>query len=1302
MGRKTLKKISVQGIIIILASIMIFIFSGCGDEPEQQVEKSKESGRIALSITWKTQSADSDIQNPDGTLNCENSDVAYIYAAVYDSENRFLGDSGSQGWDCNEHSGVIEGIEAGEGRRIVILGKNLNNEVVFRGEQNNVTVTAGQTVKPEPIVAEPFSPELIEPDDGATLTSGAFKLQWSNVPGATEYQIVISMNSDLSNPVIKTTTATEYPSEGLSTDVLYYWRVDAVDNFGNTGKSTPFSFRIEKEVNLPPVLDPIGDKKVTEDETLTFFIQATDPEGKDLTFSAGNLPAGATFNPTTRQFVWTPDFYQGGKSYPDILFYVSDNIDQRDEETITITVGDDGVNHPPQLNSIGNKSINENSELRFTISAIDPDSNNDDNLIYEASSLPAGASFNVNTHEFRWTPGYNQAGAYQNVIFKVTDESGDDPLSDYEVITITVGDVNRPPVLASIGNRSVEEDKRLTFTITANDPDGDSITYTAESNGAYALPAGWIFNASTRTFTWRPEFEDTGNYQIIFTATDDGTPVLGDSEEIWISVGDVNRPPVLSLVGNKAGTEGIQLRFTVTATDSDGNTLTFSAESNDDTGSNQPLPTGWNFNADTKVFTWIPTYNDAGQYDLKFTVVDNGMPNLDDSETIVITIANANRAPVLTPIGHQVVNEGNLLTFSISGTDPDSGDTLTYSATSSGANPLPSGWSFVGNTFSWRPEYDEAGSYDITFTVRDNSSPSLTDSEIVTISVTDVNGQPTLNSIGDKPVNEGSLLQFTISASDPDLGDTLTYSASGLPDGATFNTSTHVFRWTPGYDAAGDYNVTFAVTDNGSPVGTDTETVTIRVSNVNRSPVLNSIGNRTVSEGSTLSFTASASDPDGDGYTFSLSNAPTGASIDANSGVFTWTPAYNQSGTYTNVRITVTDNGSPVLSDSEQFSITVGEVNRPPVLNAIGNRTVNEGGTLTFTATAIDPDGDDYTFSLSNAPSGASINANSGVFTWTPGYGQSGTYTNVQITVTDDGSPAQSDSEQFSITVGDVNRPPVLNAIGNRTVNEGSTLNFTATASDPDGDDYTFSLSNAPTGASINPNTGAFTWTTAYGQSGIYTNVQITVTDNGSPAQSDSEQFSITVGDVNRPPVLNVIGNRTVNEGGTLSFTATASDPDGDDYTFSLSNAPSGASINANSGVFTWTPGYGQSGTYTNVQITVTDNGSPAQNDSEQFSITVGDVNRPPVLNPIGNQTIDEGDTLSFTVTASDPDGDDYEFTISNSPAGASFDPDTGEFIWTPLPDEAGDYVVTFTVMDDGVPSEDDSETVTITVNDTL
>jgi hypothetical protein len=85
------------------------------------------------------------------------------------------------------------------------------------------------------------------------------------------------------------------------------------------------------------------------------------------------------------------------------------------------------------------------------------------------------------------------------------------------------------------------------------------------------------------------------------------------------------------------------------------------------------------------------------------------------------------------------------------------------------------------------------------------------------------------------------------------------------------------------------------------------------------------------------------------------------------------------------------------------------------------------------------------------------------------------------------------------------------------------------------------------------------------------------------------------------------------------------------------------------------------------------------------------------------SQAVDEGSALSFGVAATDPDGDALTYSASGLPAGASFDPATQQFTWTPDHSQAGTYTVTFTAKD-GTKSYSLSETkiVTITVGNVL
>jgi Tol biopolymer transport system component len=186
----------------------------------------------------------------------------------------------------------------------------------------------------------------------------------------------------------------------------------------------------------------------------------------------------------------------------------------------------------------------------------------------------------------------------------------------------------------------------------------------------------------------------------------------------------------------------------------------------------------------------------------------------------------------------------------------------------------------------------------------------------------------------------------------------------------------------------------------------------------------------------------------------------------------------------------------------------------------------------------------------------------------------------------------------------------------------------------------------------------------------------------------------------NQAPVLVPIGNKSVNEGELLQFTIFATDPDGNNLTYSAANLPLGASFNPGTATLSWTPSFTQEGNYPNVEFTVTDDGSPIELDTELITITVGDVNRTPFFDPIGPQEVLENEQLTFVVTATDPDGDGITLSASNLPAGASFDSQTGMFSWLPTLSQAGYYIVTFNSTDNGIPPKMGSTDVSITVGD--
>ena len=457
-----------------------------------------------------------------------------------------------------------------------------------------------------------------------------------------------------------------------------------------------------------------------------------------------------------------------------------------------------------------------------------------------------------------------------------------------------------------------------------------------------------------------------------------------------------------------------------------------------------------------------------------------------------------------------------------------------------------------------------------------------------------------------------------------------------------------------------------------------------KISSTNSSPIFDFNSSKVIVEGGNLNFSTSATDPDNDPLTYSATNLPVGSTFI--NGVFNWTPNFTQAGTYS-VTFTVTDG---TLTDSETIDIVVFNTNQAPVLGIVSNQSVVENQPLVFLTSASDPDNDLLTYAGTNLPSGAQYNSTTGQFSWTPSSTQSGTYS-ITFTTSDN---ELSDSETIDIIVTDDAEPPVLSLIGNKTVTEGSSLEFSIVATDLNDDRVTYSATNLPNGAQLNSATGEFSWTSTFTQAGTYT-VTFMASDG---VLTDSETIDIIVNNVNRAPVLFTVGNKIISENQTLSFSLSASDVDGDNLTYSALNLPSGSILSGNT--FSWTPTYAQAGNYENVEFIVTDNGSPMELDVELVTITVGDVNRTPELSNPGPQAIIEGQNVAFTITVSDPDGDAVILSSSNLPVGAIFNSNTGVFSWNPSDTQAGVYSPTFTATDNGSPIESNSVDVVLTVGD--
>lgn len=368
----------------------------------------------------------------------------------------------------------------------------------------------------------------------------------------------------------------------------------------------------------------------------------------------------------------------------------------------------------------------------------------------------------------------------------------------------------------------------------------------------------------------------------------------------------------------------------------------------------------------------------------------------------------------------------------------------------------------------------------------------------------------------------------------------------------------------------------------------------------NRPPTIGGVPNVMVDAGAAYSFTPRASDPDGDTLTFRAENLPGWATLNTSTGAITGTPGDADVGMTGMIVLEVSDNQA--AAQLEPFQIQVrprtsgttppppSTVNRAPTISGTPQTTVVAGNAYSFRPSASDPDGDRLTYSIEGLPAWATFNTSTGQLSGTPAMGNVGTYEGIVIRVSDGSLSAALPSFSLQVAAAPVsNRPPVISGTPPASVAAGSTYSFAPTASDPDGNTLTFSIQNRPSWASFDPATGRLSGTPSDAQLGTFANIAISVSDGVAAVALAPFSITVTQGATNRPPVISGTPPTSVNVGQAYSFTPTASDPDGNTLTFSITNPPAWATFNTATGRLSGTPTAAHVGTTSGITITAND-----------------------------------------------------------------------------------------------------------------
>jgi large repetitive protein len=1066
----------------------------------------------------------------------------------------------------------------------------------------------------------------------------------------------IDRNASQSNGGVYSVTVTGTDPGGLATSQTFTWTI----------------------TNPAPTAS--NDTATTAEDTattITVLANDRDPDGDTLTVTAARATNGTvTINPDgTLRYVPNANF-NGTDS---IVYTISDGNGGFSTAAVTVTVT--SVNDAPVANNDVART-NEDTPVRVTVLANDTDADGDP-LTVTAASAPNGTVTINPDGTITYTPRANFNGT-DTITYTISDGKGG---TSTATVTVTVDPVNDPPV-ATNDTATTNEDTPVTVAVLTNDTDIDGDPLTVVSATA---PNGTVVINPNGTITYTPNANFNGTDTITYQISDGKGGF--STATVTVTVVPVNDAPVANPpLAPQANPDGATVSVPTAATfsDVDGDVLTYSATS---------LPAGLSINATTGVISGTidrsASQLNGGVYSVTVTASDGKGGTVTSTFSWTVT----NPAPTASN-DTATTNEDTPVTVAVltNDTDPDGDPLSVVSATA------PNGTVVINpnGTITYTPAANFNGTDTITYTITDGQGGTST--ATVTVTVAPVNDAPTVVSPIPAQSNvDAANVSVPVAGNFTDLdGDTLSFTATGLPAGLSINPASGLITGTIDRNASqpngGVYSVTVTASDGKG--GTVSTTFTWKVTNPGPTAA-DDIATTNEDTPVTISVLANDTDPDGDTLTVTTASAPNGTVVINPNGTITYTPAANFNGTDT-ITYTISDgNGG---TSTATVTVTVAPVNdAPTVVSPIPAQNNVDAASVSVPVAGnfTDLDRDTLSFSAAGLPAGLSINPATGVISGTidrsASQSNGGIYS---VTVTASDGKGGTVSTTFSWTVTNPG-PSATNDVATTAEDTSVTIAVLANDSDPDADPLTVTSASSPNGTVVINANGTITYTPNANFNG--TDI-ITYTVSDGQGGSATATVTVTVTAVNdAPTVVTPIADRNNVDAANISVPTAASftDLDGDTLTYSVSGLPAGLSINATTGVISGTIDKNASqpngGVYT---VTVTANDGKGGTVSTTFTWTVTNPG-PTAVNDTASTAEDAPITISVLVNDTDPDGDTLTVTSASAGNGTVVINANGTITYTPKANFNGTDTISYTISDGNGGTSTATVTVTVTpVND--
>lgn len=844
---------------------------------------------------------------------------------------------------------------------------------------------------------------------------------------------------------------------------------------------------------------------------------------------------------------------------------------------------------------------------------------------------------------------------------------------------------------------SEEAPALIQYVAQAVDPDGDSVRYRVEG-----APVGMSMDPVSGLVAWRTNRATPGDYPVKLVA-EDGRGGSA-SQNFVLSVSNGCQPAVRGIVWNDLNTNGIRDAFSLTIEPGLGSQIVFADLDLDGRrGALEP-------HADTASSGFFELWDlPVGAYQLRVEARRGWSVSAPGgNESISVEVTSSETAPVSgfglvqVPYGRENADPvfGSMpgvttapfadYEYRAYATDVD-GDQLEYDLVIAPVGMLVEATTGV---VVWRPTSEQAGVHDVNLRVRDQYGGVAL--QTFSLSVSQPNTPPVL--LSSLPASSIVDRSYTLQlVADDAEGHLVLFGVIQPPSGFELNETNGILAWTPTLEQVGTNLIEITVTDSEGASSSKSFPVVVRPSGANNPPVFVTTPRLQTRFGMPWVFLARTTDPDADLVVITLTSGPNEmfltnqiAGFDGilrksplNSLFLMWTPPAEVIGSTNVVELKADDVHGGVAT--QRFQIVVGNTldNSTPAIVSTPPRAATAGETYEYDLVAEDADGDLLSWRLVHGPEGTSLNAETGTLRWTPTLDQLGT--KEYIVEVSDGLLGFA-TQDFSVEVGCVNRPPSIVSIPPVSTAKGSLFLYAARAADPDEDPLAWSLVGVEPLAeiSVDSATGLVRWTVPEDAAPSYL-VRVRASDGRGG--SDTQSFTLYVGDerANKPPVITSSPSRGISAGRDYIYGVTATDPDGDLITLQLLEpSPNGAILDSDppspgrsSAVLRWTPGLEVIGSQNFIIAARDPSGASA---GQRFSVQVR-PNQPPRITSVARTNAVPSSFYRYDIFAVDADSDPLAYRLATAPAGMTVDT-FGRIQWQPSGRSLGTVPVEIEVSD--------------------